>query len=103
MNQILKTVSVGHCVSCETETQVHEICIKCAIKLGQDNPRWISVKEQSPQGECLMIGYQNEMIIGYASCTGDDYFCETEGTILNSVTHWMALPPPPPDRAVGGF
>jgi len=45
MNQILKTVRVGHCVSCDTETQVHEICIKCAIKLGQDNPRWISVND----------------------------------------------------------
>jgi hypothetical protein len=50
-----------------------------------------------------MIGYQNEMIIGYASHTDGDYFCENENTMLTNVTHWMPLPSPPPDRAVGGF
>ena len=100
MNQILKTVSVGHCVSCDTETQVHEICIKCAIKLGQDNPRWISVNESLPEMyvDCLFTDGKNRSI----HCIGSDGRTDWEANMhfKTKPTHWMPLPEPP---SVGGF
>jgi len=65
---------------------------------------WISVKEQLPKGECIAIGYQNEMIIGYISGDvnlaftgrmGTGFICTNDHETLTHVTHWMPLPEPP--------
>ena len=59
---------------------------------------WVPVTEILPDGECIAIGYQNEMLIGWVyedknSETG--YAAESESEILREVTHWMPLPEPP--------
>lgn len=63
-----------------------------------EKQRWIPVTERLPDGECIAIGFQNEMLIGWVaedifSDTG--YLAESEGEILGNVTHWMPLPEPP--------
>ena len=62
------------------------------------NMKWIPVTERLPDGECIAIGFQNEMLIGWvAEDMGSDtgYLAESEGEILRNVTHWMPLPEPP--------
>ena len=58
-------------------------------------PKWISVEERLPEGECLALGWQNEMLIGYVGRSGGGYACESDGEYLIDVTHWMPLPEPP--------
>ena len=65
-----------------------------------EKQRWIPVSERLPEGECIAIGFQNEMLIGWiAEDIGSDtgYLAESEGEILRNVTHWMPLPEPPKD------
>ena len=60
--------------------------------------KWIPVTERLPDGECIAIGFQNEMLIGWvAEDIGSDtgYLAESVGEILRNVTHWMPLPEPP--------
>ncbi|MCL1789880.1 MAG: DUF551 domain-containing protein [Peptococcaceae bacterium] len=65
---------------------------------------WIDVRVKRPEGECLAIGYQNELLIGHVyedldSATG--WACEAieyEDIYLEEVTHWMELPVPPKER-----
>ena len=68
-------------------------------------PKWINIKEQMPEGECLAgcfargsYGY-GEYIIGYVSpyrvLEGSGYFAENSFVLLDDVTHWMPLPEPP--------
>ena len=69
--------------------------------VGKDNnvpSKWIPVAERLPKGECIAVGYQNEMLIGYIgkseySYTG--YAAESDGEHLDDVTHWMPLPEQP--------
>lgn len=56
---------------------------------------WISVKDQLPEGECIAIGYQNEVMIGYINETVGWIQCENDHEVLTHVTHWMPLPEPP--------
>lgn len=57
---------------------------------------WISVKDELPKKECIAIGYQNEMIIGWIGNNGIyGFVCESDGEQLTDVTHWMPLPEPP--------
>lgn len=61
--------------------------------------RWIRVTEEEiPDMECIAVGYQNEMLVGWLipdaySDTG--YSAESDSEILRNVTHWMPLPEPP--------
>ena len=63
--------------------------------------RWIRVTEEEiPDMECIAVGFQNEMLIGWIapdaySDTG--YSTESDGEVLHNVTHWMPLPPAPED------
>ncbi len=57
--------------------------------------KWISIKDQQPEGEVLAIGYQHEMIIGYVSEDGSSWICENDNEVLGDVSHWMPLPEPP--------
>ena len=67
-------------------------------------PRWIPVTERLPDGEVLAInalkgsyGY-HEYRVGYVdeSCESETgSLCESDGVVLNNVTHWMPLPTPP--------
>ena len=57
---------------------------------------WISVKDRLPEKECLAIGYQGLMLIGWLSNNGvDGFVCESDGEVLTEVTHWQSLPEPP--------
>lgn len=66
---------------------------------------WIPVTERLPNGEALAISMvrgptYKEQIVGWvyedkSSKTG--YACESEGTVLFDVTHWMQ-PQPPKER-----
>jgi len=57
---------------------------------------WISVKDRLPKKECLAIGYQDEMIIGWlGEETYGGFTCESGDEQLTDVTHWMPLPKPP--------
>ena len=55
--------------------------------------QWISVKDRLPVGECLMIGYQNAMIIGYYS--EKDNCGDSDSEQVVGITHWQPLPTPP--------
>ena len=69
--------------------------IKDGIK-GTGN--WIPVTERLPDRECIAIGYQNEMVIGYISenrYSKTGFSVEGAGEYLGEVTHWMPLPEPP--------
>ena len=67
---------------------------------------WIDVKEKQPDGECLAIGYQNEMLIGYISTDrignqtfGTGFLCSNDHENLTHVTHWTPLPEPPKNKS----
>ena len=54
---------------------------------------WVSINEANPQTEVIAIGYQQEMLIGWI-----DQFntaCESDGQLLDDVTHWRYKPEPP--------
>lgn len=71
---------------------------RAAERLKQLDNQWIPVTERLPEGECIAIGFQNEMLIGwvYADAYSDTlYTAESDGEILRNVTHWMPLPEPP--------
>lgn len=60
--------------------------------------KWIPVTERLPGGECIALGYQNEMLIGYigdSEYSDTGYAAESDGEHLSDVTHWMPLPEPP--------
>ena len=60
--------------------------------------RWIPVTESQPDGECLAVGSQKEMLLGYiyADAYSDTlYSAENDGEVLHNITHWMPLPEPP--------
>lgn len=60
--------------------------------------RWIPVTERLPDRECIAIGYQNEMLIGYISknrYSKTGFSAEGAEEYLGEVTHWMPLPEPP--------
>jgi hypothetical protein len=65
-----------------------------AQEVAKDAMQWISVKERLPEKECIAIGYQNEILIGYVSSI-NGYICETDHETLTHVTHWMEKPKPP--------
>jgi hypothetical protein len=51
-----------------------------------------------PKGECIALGYQNEMLIGFigdSEYSDTGYAAESDGEHLDDVTHWMPLPEPP--------
>lgn len=63
-----------------------------------ERQRWIPVDERLPECECIAIGFQSEMLIGWvgADANSDTGYCaESDGEILGNVTHWMPLPEPP--------
>ena len=67
-------------------------------KASEENKRWISVFDMVPSGECIALGYQNEIIIGYVGDSGlseTGYAAENACEFLSDVTHWMPLPEPP--------
>lgn len=54
--------------------------------------KWISVADKEPDTEVLALGYQDEMLIGYVSQNEDgDWFCESEDSIIEEVTHYILL------------
>lgn len=60
--------------------------------------KWIPVTERLPDRECIAIGYQNEMLIGYISknrYSKTGFSAEGAEEYLGEVTHWMPLPEPP--------
>lgn len=74
-----------------------------------NNMEWISVKDRLPDEECIAVGYNNRMAIGYI---GKDDESDTgyaayeifitigdhtsyHDIVLCDVTHWMPLPKPP--------
>ena len=66
---------------------------------------WISIEDENnlPQGECIAIGYQNEMLIGYISkdesgYEGSNYIAENDYAILTHITHYMIPDLPNPSR-----
>ena len=63
---------------------------------------WISVEDEDnlPQGECIALGYQNEMLIGYISKNENEhnYTAENEYEILTHVTHYMIPRLPKPTK-----
>lgn len=64
----------------------------------QEERRWIPVTERLPDGECIALGYQNEMLIGYigdSEYSDTGYAAESDGEHLSDVTHWMPLPDTP--------
>lgn len=82
----------------QLETENHQL-------LKARAPRWISVEERLPEGECLAgcfahgsYGY-GEYIIGYVApyreSEGNGYCAENSFVLLDDVTHWMPLPEPP--------
>ena len=59
---------------------------------------WVSVEKNIYESECICIGNQKEILIGYIykdkySNTG--YSATHENEVLMHVTHWMQLPQPP--------
>lgn len=63
--------------------------------------QWIPVTERLPKGECIALGYQNEMLIGYigdSEYSDTGYAAENDGEHLSDVTHWMPLPEPPKEE-----
>lgn len=61
---------------------------------------WISVYDYEPDSEVIATGYQNEQLIGFIGREDEDdeesdFTCESEGTLLQSVTHWRPKPFPP--------
>lgn len=67
---------------------------------------WIKCSERMPEGKCIAIGYQNEIMIGYLSGDvniagygrmGTGIVCQDDHEVLTNVTHWMPLPEPPTD------
>ena len=89
------------CEGCAYEdvTNCHDaIIVDNLIANGVTFQQWIPVTERLPDCECIAIGYQNEMLIGWVdtdkiSETG--YTAESNGEILRNVAHWMPLPEPP--------
>lgn len=63
-----------------------------SLKLSE---KWIPVEKSLPDFQCLCIGFQDEMLIGYLIFKGGEYYCETDNEILENVTHWQHLPTPP--------
>ncbi len=58
-------------------------------KKDAQQPKWISVKERLPDGECIAFGH-GEMLVGYVyEDEGGHITCESEGVLLLNVTHWM--------------
>jgi hypothetical protein len=85
----------GMCFIEEVETAIEQAP---TIDPESLRPAWIPVTERLPESECIAVGYQNEMLIGWVytdkiSETG--YAAESDGEILRNVTHWMPLPEPP--------
>ena len=63
---------------------------------------WINIKDRQPEGQCIAIGYQREITIGYISTDrigndimGTGYLCGNNYETLTHVTHWMELPKAP--------
>lgn len=59
---------------------------------------WVDCKTRLPENECIAIGYQDEILIGYIS--DDDelsgrFICTNDHETLTHVTHWRELPAPP--------
>jgi len=71
--------------------------LQTKLQEAEARAEWIPVSERKPEGECLCIGYQSEILIGYLSKTigVDEFTCENENTLLEHVTHWQPLPEPP--------
>ncbi len=85
-------------VNAETHNSMRKDEILEAFKWFLSKNKWISVKDRLPDGECLAVGFQNEMIIGYVDkdeASGAGYSAENDSEILHDVTHWMPLPKPP--------
>lgn len=83
-----------------TEYEKTEQAYKSGYAKGVEDgkPKWIPVMEQLPDKECIAIGNQGEMLIGwvYADAYSDTlHSAESDGCILNNVTHWMLLPEAP--------
>jgi frataxin-like iron-binding protein CyaY len=55
--------------------------------------KWIDINKKEPLKECLAIGYQKEMIVGYCYQreNSGEWVCESDGQILEEVTHWIDL------------
>lgn len=55
--------------------------------------RWNRATETVlPGTEVLAVNRFGEMMVGWVSCNGDEYMCESDNEILTSVTHWMPKP-----------
>jgi ribosomal protein S19 len=61
--------------------------------------RWISVKEQLPARDLLILIYDTELMVGVAVAVfnGKDFFSVSGDKlfIYKNVTHWMRLPSRP--------
>jgi len=59
------------------------------------NNGWISIDNANNEnlGEVLCISNQNEQLIGYLCL--DSKVCESEGEIIDNVTHYQPKPKPP--------
>ena len=79
---------------------------KCALQVSVDTlayiqqleaqvPKWYSVNDREPDGECLAVGKYGDMLIGYVYLKGKEFWCENEHEILYDITHWIPLPEPP--------
>lgn len=64
----------------------------------EDVPRWIPVSEEYPDFECLCLGKNKEVIIGYISLIDDEFIAENEHEVLQNVTHWQEIQPPKDEK-----
>ena len=72
------------------------------VKLESAQPKWISVKDNPPDGtkEVIACNMYGEMLIGHvlAMSNGKDYYCETLQDNIYNVTHWMPRPKLPKEE-----
>ena len=68
-------------------------------ELMEAGPKWISVKDRLPEGECIAYSSKfGEMMMGFIGETDESdtsYCCDSNTEWLGDVTHWMPLPEPP--------
>lgn len=75
----------GVCVSCDKETEVHTLCLKCAIKLGHDNPPPELEAERNELKNLLDECIKHLEWIGY----GDSYERECAARLMEQVEKYQ--------------
>lgn len=57
---------------------------------------WISVDDQLPKADTIVLVYANDIIKGHCVAHYSSDGCFRDGTVVPlDVTHWMPLPAPP--------